>query len=77
MTEKENKELVTKLQKSDTHLLKKKWEVNEQKWNDACLEVGLLIDALTKLRNIIEKVLNKDTSMEVILRTTANEREDY
>ena len=76
MTEKENRELVAKAQKSDKHLSQKKWEVNEQQWTDACLEIGLLIDALSKLKNIIEKVLKKDTSMEVILRTTANDREE-
>lgn len=76
MTEKENKELVRKVNMNDKDLFKKKWMENEQMWADTCFELSLLIDALSKLYNILQKVQEKDCSLETLIKTQANERED-
>jgi hypothetical protein len=75
-TEKENKSLLKRLKDCDGQVFKDKWKENEKEWKDTCFEVAVLVDSISRFRNVIAKVTKEDSSIELILKCLPSDRDD-
>lgn len=76
MTEKENKHLLKRVKDSDPLVFKEKWKENDNYMKDVCFEIGILVDSISRFRNIISKVLKEESSVDQVLKTSASDRDD-